>query len=109
MHPDKTFLGCIKKGFDFLGVHFGDTLNISKTSLENHHSRLGQRYAQGASAACIGRYIERWTSWCAGVLKCCNKLDVIHSMGQDASRQIGHMVLPKESNHEKFDFENSMA
>ncbi len=24
MHPDKTFLGCIKKGFDFLGIHFSD-------------------------------------------------------------------------------------
>ena len=23
-------------------------------------------------------------------------------LGQEASRQIGHMVLPKESNHEKF-------
>ncbi len=36
MHPDKTFLGCIKKGFDFLGIHFGDIPEISKPSLEKH-------------------------------------------------------------------------
>lgn len=58
MHPDKTCLGCIKKGFNFLGVHFGDVPETSKTSLENHRSKLAQRYAQGASSACIGRYIE---------------------------------------------------
>ena len=57
-----------KKGFDFLGIHFGDVPEMSKISLENHRSRLGLRYAQGASAACIGRYIERWTSWCKGLL-----------------------------------------
>ena len=92
MHPDKTVLGCIKKGFDFLGVHFGDTLKISKTSLENHRSRLAQRYAQGASAACIGRYIERWTSWCKGLKKRCNEACSKLSMDLDAiphENQIG--------------------
>jgi len=100
MHPDKTFLGCIKKGFDFLGVHFGDTLNISKTSLENHHSRLGQRYAQGASAACIGRYIERWTSWCKGLLTCCNVESCINSMGLTAYQEPACMVKLKENTNE---------
>ena len=70
MHPDKTFLGCIKKGFDFLGVHFGDTPSMSNTSLENHRVKLAQRYAQGASAVCIGDYVARWSSWCKSVLKC---------------------------------------
>jgi RNA-directed DNA polymerase len=101
MHPDKTFLGCIKKGFDFLGVHFGDEPKMSKTSLENYRSKLAQRYAQGASAACIGHYIARWTSWCAGVLKCCrSQFSVINSIGQETSRQLGLINLPKENNHE---------
>jgi len=73
MHPDKTFFGCIAKGFDFLGVHFSDTPRISNTSLENHRARLARRYAQNASPACIGRYIERWTSWCSSLLRCCRK------------------------------------
>ena len=102
MHPDKTFLGCIKKGFDFLGIHFSDVSKISKTSLENHRVQLARRYAQGASAACIGDYIARWTSWCAGVLKCCSEQFVaINPMGQETTRQLGPMNLPKEDNHEE--------
>ena len=102
MHPDKTFLGCIKKGFDFLGIHFGDIPEISNTSLINHRTKLARRYAQGASAACIGDYVARWTSWCTGVLKCCSgNISVINSMGQEASRLLGLMVIPKEYNHEK--------
>jgi hypothetical protein len=72
MHPDKTFLGCIKKGFDFLGVHFGETPKISKPNLEKHRLNIAQRYAQGACVTCIGNYIKRWTSWCNGLLKCCH-------------------------------------
>jgi len=91
-HPDKTFLGCIKKGFEILSVHFGATPKISNTSLENHRSKLAQRYAQGASIAGIGDYVARWTSWC----------DVINPMRQTTSRQIGHMVLFKEIQNEKY-------
>jgi len=77
MHPDKTFLGRIKKGFDFLGVHFSDTPKISKTSQENHRVKLARRYAQGARVACIGAYKARWTSWCRSVLNSCTGKDVI--------------------------------
>ena len=101
MHLDKTFLGCINKDFDFLGVHFGETSKISNISLENHRVKLARCYAQGASAACIGDYIARWTSWCAGVLKCCSgQFVVINPMWQVESRQLGLMNL-KETNHEE--------
>ncbi len=100
MHPDKTFIGCIKKGFDFLGVHFGDTPKISNTSLENHQTKIAQRYAQGASAACIADYIARWSSWCAGVLKCCIK-EVHTSMELERGQQFGSVVL-KENKNENF-------
>ena len=56
MHPEKTYLGCIKKGFDFLGVHFGEMPEISEASKVNHQTRLAQRYAQNESQASIGRY-----------------------------------------------------
>jgi len=109
MHPNKTFLGCIKKGFDFLGVHFGDAPEISNTSLINHRTKLAQRYARGASAACIGDYVARWTSWCTGVLKCCSdNLDVIIAMKCDSNRRIGFMAQLVENYNEKFSFENSM-
>jgi RNA-directed DNA polymerase len=100
MHPDKTFIGCIKKGFDFLGVHFSDTPRISDTSLENHRTKIARRYAQGASGACIGRYIARWSSWSKGVLKSCRKeVRHINAMGQEASRQTGLVVQLKGNNH----------
>ena len=66
MHPDKTYIGCIKKGLDFLGVHFDAMPTIAKASLERHRAKL----AQGASATCIGDHVARWTSWCKRVLKC---------------------------------------
>jgi len=71
MHPDKTYFGAEKKGFDFLGVHFGRVPRIAKASVQNHQTRIARRYAQGASEACIGAYRARWTSWCTSVLKCC--------------------------------------
>lgn len=71
MHPDKTYLGAMKKGFNFLGVHFGAQPEISKTSLEKHHVKIAQRYAQGASEASIGKYVARWTSWCRSMLHSC--------------------------------------
>ena len=101
MHPDKTFLGCIKKGFDFLGVHFGDTLKISKTSQENHHAKIAQRYAQGARVACIGAYKARWTSWCRSVLNSCTGKDVIkQAKGRLALKLVVALAQPKENTYE---------
>ena len=101
MHPQKTFLGCIKKGFDFLGVHFGDKPEISKTSLENHHAKIAQRYAQGASTACIGAYIARWSSWCFGVLKSCiNDGSFLNAMSPLINSSTGDRAQSKEILHE---------
>ncbi len=36
-HPDKTYIGKIKKGFDFLGYHFnGNRLTVAKKTVEKH-------------------------------------------------------------------------
>ncbi len=33
-HPDKTFIGRIERGFDFLGYHFGpDGLSVAKKTI----------------------------------------------------------------------------
>ena len=82
MHPDKTFIGCIKKGFDFLGIHFGELPTISKISLENHQTKIAQRYAQGASNDCIGHYVVRWSSWCKGLLARCRCESDVKSMNK---------------------------
>ena len=42
-HPDKTTIGRIKAGFDFLGYQFGkDKITVSKRTLHNHICRLTQ-------------------------------------------------------------------
>jgi hypothetical protein len=107
MHPDKTFIGCIKKGFDFLGIHLGESPRISNTSLENHRSRLAQRYAQGASTTCIGTYLKRWTSWSAGVLQCCHIDDLSINPKSTLNRRAGTSGI-QEIHHEKI-FDICMA
>ncbi len=110
MHPDKTFFGCIKKGFDFLGVHFCGAPEIAKTCIENHRTKLAQRYAQGASTACIGHYIDRWTSWCKGVLRCCS-IDTLLLIPMEATREApaDHMGQPKETTNEQSFYRRSIT
>jgi hypothetical protein len=46
-HPDKTFIGRTRKGFDFLGYQFSDNyFTISTRTLESHIRRLTQLYEQ---------------------------------------------------------------
>ena len=55
-HPKKTFMGCIKKGFAFLGIQWNKVPKIAKQSIENHQIKLALRYAQDASKNGIGDY-----------------------------------------------------
>jgi len=44
---DKTFIGKISTGFDFLGYQFGkEKLTVSKRTIQNHIRRLTQLYEQ---------------------------------------------------------------
>jgi RNA-directed DNA polymerase len=46
-HPDKTTIGSITNGFDFLGYQFGqEKITVSKRTLQNHIRRLTQLYEQ---------------------------------------------------------------
>ncbi|MCH8921469.1 MAG: hypothetical protein IIA23_12320 [Chloroflexi bacterium] len=67
-HPDKTFIGRIERGFDFLGYHFGpDGLSVAKKTVENFVARAIRLYEQepgeaGASSR-VGAYVRRWVRW----------------------------------------------
>jgi hypothetical protein len=53
-HPDKTFIGLIAKGFDFLGYSFEPKLlSISSNTLSKYFVRKTQLYEQGAYHRCI--------------------------------------------------------
>ncbi len=67
-HPDKTFIGRIERGFDFLGYHFRPgQLSVAEKSTENFVERAIRLYEQEPGEACasarLGLYVERWVRW----------------------------------------------
>jgi len=68
-HPDKTYIGRITNGFDFLGYHLTPTtLAPAAKTIQNCVQRIAQLYEQGAGLDRIGRYVHNWWRWlCSGV------------------------------------------
>jgi RNA-directed DNA polymerase len=67
-HPDKTDIGRIKNGFDFLGYQFGqEKITVSKRTLENHIRRLTQLYEQKKHQPnwkmLLEDYRQHWVTW----------------------------------------------
>jgi RNA-directed DNA polymerase len=71
-HPDKTFIGKIDKGFDFLGYHFSRApLTVADKTREKHALHCVRLYEQlrrqkataNVVAATLERYITRWQRW----------------------------------------------
>ncbi|MCP3661301.1 MAG: hypothetical protein GY696_02210 [Gammaproteobacteria bacterium] len=72
-HPDKTFIGQIDKGFDFLGYHHSKAgLSLATKTFENFISRLTRLYEQKKTApdvgAALGEYVRRWLRWVQAAL-----------------------------------------
>jgi len=95
---DKTFIGKIERGFDFLGYHFSpDGLSLAEKTVHNFAERLSLRcYASGQksglSCGCkeielvniphcvyssVSDYIRRWIAWVNSGLKGINLNDSI--------------------------------
>ncbi len=54
-HPDKTFIGRIEKGFDFLGYRlWPDRVAVAEATVERFRARLTHLY------------VRRWLSWATG-------------------------------------------
>ena len=64
-HPDKTFVGRIARGFDFLGYSFSASglCGLARKSCQNMLARVHQLYEQGASHERIGEYVRHWWRW----------------------------------------------
>ena len=64
-HPDKTFVGRIRRGFDFLGYRFASTglIGVARQSVERFVERATRLYEQGADRSRIGEYVRRWLKW----------------------------------------------
>ena len=73
-HPDKTFIGRIERGFDFLGYHFGpDGLSVAAKTIENFIARAIRLYEQGpgkpSGSSRFGVYVRRWVGWAEAGLR----------------------------------------
>lgn len=77
-HPDKTQLGRIEHGFDWLGVWYGRAgTAIATRALTNHHARRLRLYEQArrrglsvtATEARVLAYEARWKNWAEGMLR----------------------------------------
>jgi RNA-directed DNA polymerase len=77
-HPDKTFIGKIENGFDFLGYHFdGSHLTVAKGTVEKHVLHWHQLYEQQKQKKATSEemtfvldcYVKRWQRWVAAGLQ----------------------------------------
>ena len=72
-HPDKTLIGRIEKGFDFLGFHVSrERLTVAKATIERFLERAARLYEQDrgkpGSFPLLEVYVRRWVGWVAGGL-----------------------------------------
>jgi len=72
-HPDKTFIGRIEKGFDFLGYHFSKKpLRLADITVKKHVEHIYRLYEQQKTkkaisdemALILDNYVKRWQCWC---------------------------------------------
>jgi hypothetical protein len=69
-HPDKTLIGRISRGFDFLGYGFTPAgLDAAPQTIEKCVERVSQLYEQGADMIHIGAYVRRWLRWARSGLR----------------------------------------
>jgi len=72
-NPDKTFIGRIARGFDFLGYHFtADSLTLADATLARFLDRATRLYEQERrrrkTPSPLGAYVKRWRAWASGGL-----------------------------------------
>ena len=72
-HPDKTFIGRIEKGFDFLGYRFSrEGLSVAPATLKRFIEKTARLYEQEQrnpqGVPVLGAYVRRWVGWVCGGL-----------------------------------------
>ena len=69
-HPDKTFIGRVSRGFDFLGYAFTPAgLEVAPQAAERCVERVSRLYEQGVDLSHIGAYVRRWQRWASSGLR----------------------------------------
>ena len=69
-HPDKTFIGRISRGFDFLGYAFTPAgLDAAPPTVNGASNECPSFYEQGVDLIHIGNYVRRWLRWARSGLR----------------------------------------
>ena len=81
-HPDKTFIGRIERGFDFLGYHFSPKgLSVAKENLKRFVSRAtrlyeqepGEPYDSSRLGLCVRHWVRQFYGGIAArCFRCCD-------------------------------------
>lgn len=83
-HPDKTFIGRLAKGFDWMGAQLGATgvTGIAPRAVANHEAKVRRLYEQTRSLSKaeqikrVSGYLLRWTIWAGSAI-----VPVCHAQG----------------------------
>ncbi len=76
-HPDKTFIGKVERGFDFLGYFMKPgMLKVPRGTFERFTERISRLYEQGADYLRIGEYVWQWLKWVRAGIRGMAKLKV---------------------------------
>ncbi|MCP4002492.1 MAG: hypothetical protein GY727_16445 [Gammaproteobacteria bacterium] len=72
-HPDKTCIGRIERGFDFLGYRLSRTgIRVADATLKNFFVKAARLYEQEQRSPqgldLLGQYVRRWLGWAQGGL-----------------------------------------
>jgi len=75
-HPDKTFIGRIERGFDFLGYHFSrERLTVAKQTVANFIEKASRLYELERSTVSavspLEMFVKRWHRWARGGVDLC--------------------------------------
>jgi len=69
-HPDKTFIGRVSRGFDFLRYLFTPAgLEVAPRAVEHCVERVSRLYERGVDLSHIGAYVRRWQQWARSGLR----------------------------------------
>ena len=61
---DKTYIGRISHGFNFLGFHHHPSgVGVSQNTLSRMFQKLAWQYAHQANKSCLQAYLKRWQTW----------------------------------------------
>ena len=84
-HPDKTFIGRISRGFDFLGYHFSpEGLTVAQATVERFIEKATRLYEQEPHSRALGLYVNRWLGWAGPT----NSSLTMHRLTMNSTRAI---------------------